>query len=66
MTFDVIIALILRHFIEFSSFRGALQKWLEIYVNFLQQKCSSKQLVSSDMSLTMIQYKEALRLGEGG
>jgi len=45
MTLNGVMAIILRYFTEFGSFRGRLRKWLKIHRHFLQQKCSSKNLV---------------------
>jgi len=47
-TLNGIMALNLRYFTKLSSFQGTLRiKWLKIYLNFLQQKCSPKNLVFS-------------------
>jgi len=49
MTLNGVIAVILRYFSEFGSFRGTLRKlkWLKIYLNFVRQICSRKHLVFS-------------------
>jgi len=53
-------AVILRYFIEFGSFRGLLvtYKWLKIHRYFLQQKCSPTNLVFSDISLMALFAEE--------
>jgi len=52
------------NFSEIGSIRSALRKWLKIFPNFLPQKCSSKLLVFSDISLTMIWCRERLYRGD--
>jgi len=54
MTLNGVMTLILRYFTEFASFRGALRKWLKIYLKFQQQKCDPKHVVFSDISLPVI------------
>jgi len=54
MTFNGVMDFILRYFTEYGSFRAYCVKVVEIYLNFLRQKCSAKHLVFSDILLTMI------------
>jgi len=55
MTVNGAVALILRYFTEFGTFRGALHKNGRRYTDIiLQQKCSSKNLVFSNISFMAI------------
>jgi len=55
MTLNGVMAVILRYFTEFGSFRGALRKkCLKIYLNFQRQECSPKHVGFSDISLPVI------------
>jgi len=45
MTLNGVMAVILRYFTEFSSFRDPLRKMVEDTQYFLQHKCSPKNLV---------------------
>jgi len=43
MTLNGVMAAIVRYFTKFGTFRGKhTQKWLQICLNFLRQKCSPK------------------------
>jgi len=65
MTLNCVMAVILRYLSEFGSFLSALLKSEFILVEnipkLLRQKCSPRCLVFSDISLTLISYREAFR-----
>jgi len=62
MTLNGVMALILRYFTEYGSFRGTLRKsYLKTYLNFQRQKCNPKHLDFSDISLPLIWCTERIR-----
>jgi len=56
MTLNGVMTLILRYFTKFGSFWGRLlySKWLKVHLYCVQQKCSPKNLVFSDVSFMAI------------
>jgi len=61
MTLNGVLAVILHYFSEFGGFLGALRKsgW-----RYTVKECSPKDLVFSDISLTMIWCREPLHWGD--
>jgi len=52
MTFNGVMAVTLRYFAEFGSFRGPLREsGYKLYRYFMWQKCSPKNLLFSDIAI---------------